>query len=997
MCCRFLSRVFFFSVLLNLFPFLPVRAQPLVVPGGFHHIAVKDGLPSSEVYKIFQDSKGYIWMLTDAGVCRYNGYVYSSFTSQDGLTDNTVFRIAEDNTGRIWLQGFSGALNYYEDGAFHQVPADDSLRKVYLQGQRTGYCMALDRYNGVTIGGLYTRQCYRVSPADGYTHLQIDSGEGPRWVRRKTWVNEEGNIISYACDSFLVEDRGVFYLNHKRILVNFEPTIDNTTNNRICYSSKGLLYYSFGEWLYCIHPDGNVGKVRMSSMITGIDEDKEGNIWVSLDRNGTFRFGNGDLSGKRTCYLPGKTVSSVLEDNEGAFWFSTVGQGVFYLPEINFHYLTRQEGLPGNAVLSSCALGADKVVFGFPETELVMIRSCGNDSFPFKSRRIAPGNYLGYEVLLPMHDSILVNDSGMRVLDSDLNTVSFHRPYGHCKGGAISPVDGSAVMFSHSMLFWVQRTGAVDFSMLVPLRFTCVCGSKDGTFWFGSLQGLWRSRGRSVYPMTDSVPEINMRIDKLQEDKAGNLWIATRGEGLFVLSGRKVIHFTEESGLASNSCRTLCVDSMQNVWVGTNRGLTRISGFDPVTGHAVLRSFNSTNGLLSDEVTSLVFNCGKIWIGSYEGICWVDPDLLDGGNYSPPVYIKKILYGDSSISVKGIPEFAFGENAVRIFLEGLYFRDTKHLQYEYRLSGVDDDWIVTSNTEISFSGLAPGEYTLQVYAVSPNNVVSKTPAVFSFRVLPPYWMKWWFITFEVLLLAAVIYFVVSYRLKKQRQREQEKNETEKRIAELRLIALRSQMNPHFIFNAINSIQHFVLQNDSEQAYTYLSKFSRLIRLVLDQSQSEKITLAQELSILRLYVELEQLRFERPFEFFLDVDPVLLDSNICIQGMLVQPFVENAIWHGLIPKKEGNAYVKVVFRKENSFLCISIEDNGVGRSQSTKAGEENVGRKKSYGMMITRERLSLSEKNPSGQPRFIITDLVDENGKPAGTRVEIRVELDEDDF
>jgi LytS/YehU family sensor histidine kinase len=210
-----------------------------------------------------------------------------------------------------------------------------------------------------------------------------------------------------------------------------------------------------------------------------------------------------------------------------------------------------------------------------------------------------------------------------------------------------------------------------------------------------------------------------------------------------------------------------------------------------------------------------------------------------------------------------------------------------------------------------------------------------------------------------------------------------------------LSALRAQMNPHFIFNAINSIQHFVLQNDSERAYNYLAKFSRLIRLVLDQSQSVSIPLDQELKMLDLYIELELLRFERPFRYEVDVDEQLKNDNIKIPGMLVQPFIENAIWHGLLPKKEGEAWLRITFRKKPGFAEITIEDNGVGRKAASQARQKD-GKKRSYGLQITEERLRLAEHKRSDQPTIHIIDLEDEQGNPTGTKEVINVMTEEYD-
>jgi LytS/YehU family sensor histidine kinase len=232
-------------------------------------------------------------------------------------------------------------------------------------------------------------------------------------------------------------------------------------------------------------------------------------------------------------------------------------------------------------------------------------------------------------------------------------------------------------------------------------------------------------------------------------------------------------------------------------------------------------------------------------------------------------------------------------------------------------------------------------------------------------------------------------------LKRKQKISREKADTEKRIAELRLSALRAQMNPHFIFNAINSIQHFVLQNNSEQAYNYLAKFSRLIRLVLDQSQSESISLDQELKMLNLYIELEQLRFERPFSYEIIVDEELADNNIKVPGMLVQPFVENAIWHGLLPKKTGEAWIRIEFRRQKGFTEITIEDNGVGRKAAEKLRPKDE-KRRSYGLQITEERLRISEEKSPDQPVIQITDMHNENGDATGTKVVIQLNSANDD-
>jgi anti-sigma regulatory factor (Ser/Thr protein kinase) len=489
--------------------------------------------------------------------------------------------------------------------------------------------------------------------------------------------------------------------------------------------------------------------------------------------------------------------------------------------------------------------------------------------------------------------------------------------------------------------------------------------------------------------MGDSIQGLHMRIDGITEDRFGNLWIATRGEGVYTIYGKQKWHFGEEEGVAGNTCRVITKDENGNIWVGTNRGVSMISNFNRSTGKAEIRSFNTTHGLLCDEVKSLLCHDGKLWMGSNEGLCWIDISSLTKNAVQPPVYITSILFGTDPVKLNADAEFSYSDKTIRVFVEGLCFRDPQGLRYKYRLVGGDEHWIITANREISFSGLSPGEYQLQIIAVNSDGTESTHPSVFTFHILTPFYATWWFILFSISILIVFGWRVAALRIKMIQKRTKEKSDTEKRIAELRLKALRAQMNPHFIFNAINSIQHFVLQNDSEQAYNYLAKFSRLIRLVLDQSQSESIPLDQELKMLNLYIELEQLRFERPFTYKIKVDEELTDQNIRIPGMLVQPFIENAIWHGLLPKKSGEAAIKISFSKRENDVVIVIEDNGVGRKISEQSKTED-GKRKSYGLQITEERLRLAENKNSDQPLIKITDLKDEKGNPSGTKVEIRL-------
>ncbi len=964
-------------------------AQGSIVPGGFRHITVREGLPSSEVYKIIQDRDGYLWMSTDAGVCRYNGYSFESFTTRDGLSSNTVFRLREDHHGRIWAQGFSGALNYFDGTRFAGIGANDSLEVIYSYGQKLPYCMETDAAGGVTVGGLYTEGCFRVGPEDQYKTPHRINAPVEANAFRGAWTTPEGNVLAFGA-TITTDEVGRFFHNGHKIDIPFPEPAGSPTNNRMLLTRENTLIYTYANYLFEIRADGTWESHDFSSFIISVDEDRDGNLWVSTYYSGVWMCPGGDLKAPRKYFFPGKAISGVFEDRENGYWFATIGQGVYYLPNLQIGYLTELDGLPEANVLALAPCGKHSVMLGLPHSKVVSFNPSLLGAPRMLYRQTEPDNPYPVEVLqtLGTVDTVVLSNFGLHLMDSSLNTLLQTENGKHYKGVARNPKDGKLMFFSHQSLDWYDEKFALDSFQMTKVRFTAASYGSDGTLWLGALNGLWKFNGKAPVYMGDSVG-LRTRIDAMIEDSAGILWLATRGDGVFAVKGKRVWRFGVEDGMGGNTCRVLTIDESRRIWVGTNRGLTVISGFDTVTGKATLRAYNSTHGLLSDEVKSLLCHDGILWMGTNEGLCWIPMDQLARDSVPPPIYITGVLWGKDTCATAAAGEFRYGGKTIRIFVEGLCFRDPAGLRYKYRLMGGDEQWITTANREISFTGLAPGDYRLEIVAVNRDGTESAKPAVFMFRILAPFWRTWWFILAGFLVLMLVAWLTAGYRSKRLQKRAQEKAQTERRIAELRLSALRAQMNPHFIFNAINSIQHFVLQNDSEQAYNYLAKFSRLIRLVLDQSQAETIPLEQELQMLNLYIELEQLRFERPFSYTIHVDPLLTEENIRIPGMLVQPFVENAIWHGLLPKKEGQALIRISFTKKGKDIAIEIEDNGVGRKLSEQSKVDGT-KRRSYGLQITEERLRLSESDNSGQPLINITDLKSPDGRPAGTRVSIHL-------
>ena len=321
---------------------------------------------------------------------------------------------------------------------------------------------------------------------------------------------------------------------------------------------------------------------------------------------------------------------------------------------------------------------------------------------------------------------------------------------------------------------------------------------------------------------------------------------------------------------------------------------------------------------------------------------------------------------------------------------GINHKNPEKVKYSWRLEPYEENWTpLTRKTEATYSNLKPGAYTFFVKACNEDGICNEKPQAFPFIIRPPYWQKLWFQILVVGLVALLIGFIFQWRIgqiKKKNEAARKKAEMDRNMIELEQKALRLQMNPHFIFNALNSIKGCMAMDDTAAARKYLVKFARLMRLILDNSRTPYISIETEVQTLALYLEIEKLSKSDGFEFEIEVDPELDKEGMGIPPMLVQPFVENAILHGVAPIRDGK--IKVSFLPEEGQIKCVVEDNGVGREKAAEL-QSSLGKEhKSTATTVTEERLALLEPGKGTDYRIHFEDLKDETGEPTGTRVEL---------
>lgn len=494
----------------------------------------------------------------------------------------------------------------------------------------------------------------------------------------------------------------------------------------------------------------------------------------------------------------------------------------------------------------------------------------------------------------------------------------------------------------------------------------------------------------------DSLVEIktpvgirDRQFNSFCSDRLGNIY-AGSWAGLYIIDPKTLQitkHLSKANGLTSNNIMSVVCDQLGKIWLIGGMGVAR---YDPLTGQ--VDPFDARDGVeQSNHSWNAAFAAknGEIFIASSDGFNFFNPALVKKDQRPLNVFIYSMEVKDSVISLPELSNETFRhfQNNFTFHFQSVDLSLAPIVQYRYQLVGFDTAFVYASKQRIArYTNLPSGKYRFIVEATANGKDWYGTRQEISFRIKKAVWTTWWFRVLFISLLAGMGYLYYRNRLKQVQRQARVRSDYEIKLNELENSALRTQMNPHFIFNSLNTINSFINSNERAQANQYISKFSKLVRLILDHSREKKISLQDELEVAELYIQLEQIRFEGKFEYKVDMNG-LVAADTEVPPLIIQPFVENAILHGLLPKgAEGQLNISID-RKQEWIECL-IEDNGIGRAAAKKIREGSGFRRKSHGMEITLKRIELFNKDNGVDETVKIVDLLNSDGSPAGTRVEI---------
>jgi ligand-binding sensor domain-containing protein len=940
-----------------------------------HNFTVADGLPSLEVYCVFQDSHGKIWCGTDVGVSCFDGVTFTNYTKRDNLPDHTIFGISEDRKGRIWFRSYNGLLSWF-DGQKIVQPAVNSILSQRLKG-RTVMSEDIDDNETVWIGLKNEAGWLKVPP--GYTRvIEVDATDNSFMVREIS----KGHLIARAPVGnygFLFQP----FAGAERKVTEFDGKNWPYTAARI---SDTRYIIHMGDVHYSISPEKITKSIDSTgARISFIYPEKDGSYWLCGSPGARLMRPGKEKDEMAQHYLDEYDVTGCLRDHEGGLWFSTLENGLFYIPFPEMQDVYALPLAPGDHVTSMTNWPGGGVLAGTTRGKFFLANNGNCVAWNVidvpKGKRITcmstNGNYVligasgcGAIYNYTTGQSIILND----LLPAGVLTLKCMMAYDQQKWCAATIA---------SLLLIDCETGRIDTLLdKLPERISSIARTRGDTLWLGGFSRLWMLvPGQAPVDWSLHFP-VHSQPDNLVGDTVtGKLWILSRSSGVFSLMNGVVSEIHVQQPTLPVICREMWLAN-HALWLGTNKGVWQLKTFPD--GKTTLRNFDHSNGLPANDINHISISGNRVWASGDKMLFSFQQHDYPDNKIPPQVCFRKIFCNDlPQEQQNGTAEFPFDQNTFHFRLAGQTYKSFGHPVFLVRLLGIDQ-WHRVEETDITYYNLPPGEYRFMAYALNNSGIRSSVPVHYSFSILPPFWKRNWFIAIITLVIIITLWLLVRNYLARFRREETYRRS----MAELEISAIRAQMNPHFIFNAINSIYNFVLTADRKASASYVARFARLIRNVLEFASLKKITLEQELDTLRLYMDIEQLRFSDAFEYEIKIDEKIHTSSVQIVPMLLQPYIENAIWHGLSPK-EGKGKLKITIEKKEDHLFCLIDDNGVGREQAALTSQPGI-TKEPLSSKLNHRRLQLLRDLYGAKFNVQYKDNYLPDGSSAGTTVILQI-------
>ncbi len=960
----------------------------------FKQFSTKDGLPSSQILHVFQDSKGYIWFATDYGVSRYNGYEFINYDINDGLPECSISEIYEDRKGQIWFIGISGILAFYVNNKIYPYKYNNNLgevlhvRPIYL---KSNFYIDIDENIYISIIGSDLFKIDKLGNITDYKKTSFLS------IPLTVYNLDTGVYISSIKSNSIKTQKRPFNVVLNKTIENEEaielPVNDITFPHNIFakFIKDSTFCFSISNKVFYIKNGKVLNTYTFENEIVWMDINNKKELYVCPEHMGVliYEFNNNQIELKNN-HLKGHTVTSALHDNQGTYWFSTKKNGIFQLSSDKYHQVNEKAGLITKNI-NCLEIAGDTIYFGNNEIG-IGIMSEGEIEYllaPNKKNKIYPTALIYDETQNQL--AIATNDFLYLLKNKQLTTVKNRMASAPEYLGehfnaicATSDNDGGYWVGGDIGFFYVKYNQVI-FDSRVNINFKVRVNSlfldKNNTLWLGCNDGLRKYKGGKLSYFGDNFEDLKARILNIKQYKQ-TLILATKGKGILFFNGNSVKKITRKDGLSSNMITSLAVHK-NSLWAGSLNGLNHIKLHkEKVSDFLVEKPFE----LSGFEIHQIKLGNAKMYLATNNGIVACDSIHDNKQDPNQPLYLTSFVINGEKQEVKEYYHLKNNQNNISISFESLNYKTSIPADYKYKLEGLDTKWSYSQKREVNYFNLKPGKYNFVVKVKNMKGNWKNEKVSIKIVIAPAFWQTIPFKIGSGLLVFVLLILIYSNWQANARK----KMNLERRVHNYKLKTLWGQMKPHFIFNTLNSINNYIISNEAVSASRYLTKFSVLIRKIMDYAQYETINLDEELNTLELYMKIEGLRLKHKFDFSITVDEGVNRHNTHLPGLILQPFIENSIWHGIQPL-DRKGIIKIKISKKESNLVIEIIDNGIGREKSIMNTKKTGSLSQSYGAKIARERLNLFASKYNKKTIVEYTDLVTNIGA-IGTKVSIVMPL-----
>ena len=935
-----------------------------------------DGLPSNSIYRAVLDNHGFLWIATDNGIAKFDGKNFKVYTTAHGLPDNEITDIFIDSSQRIWVTPFRRTTSYYNPvkDRFENEDSDPELKKIELGNANRGSVL---QYGGIAF-------CNNQRDFFIYKNGKVTVYKGTMNLTR---AGTPEKIIEFRPGKYLLISPDSI-----RVFVENRFTRSFPLTNDFFYSEY------FNQTLY-ISSGNKIKKFRV---------DDKGNVSLVLEKILPFTIRIFCRSGKdlavttfnRTTYpvdtatlelkdplLYNIAVRSVLEDKNGSTWISTIDRGLVKIQQKRISSFTIADKVLNDVIaqnFNALAVTGKKIYVGNNYGEVLIY----DGVYDIKKTSLSTEKNMDGVVrkIIELKNMMYVScQTGSFLMDKNTHAIvkRFEGKENLSTKSALLLNDSVLLLGSHSIASkYNVATNKVTASIIK--RVTALGVNKSREIYIGSNDGLFRWDKDSLFYFGKEYKALSYRVNTMFNTADDLLWVGLGSDSLLVIKNNRLIRSIPLGDIIpGNVCKSLYSNIPGVVWLGTNKGLNKIQyqlSDDKLIYYNTF--FGLADGLIGEQVNDITIFKDTVYAATTGGISYL-PASLHLPISDITTFITRVsIHGSDTLVLKKYT-LPYDKNDISIYFSGADLTGYYPL-FEYRIN--TGDWLKTDKNNIELS-LAPGKYEIQIRGLKRDGSASAQSETISVYVKTPFWKSWVFWTVIVLSLFILGFFILETRNKQKRKAEVEKVLTEKKLTELEMQALKAQINPHFVFNCLNSIKGFIFDKDFQQADKYLDKFSDLMRSTIDNSDASIISLQNEINYLDNYLQLEKLRFEDKFNYSIQVSDDVDKEKCFVPAMLLQPYVENSIRHGIrfLENKKGQININVF--TENNFLVCEIDDNGIGREKAAALKSKRHIEYQSKGMNISRRRAELYKIEQE------VTDKKDEHGIATGTTITVKIPLD----